>query len=353
MELAHWLCFPHEMSLGHRSKEYDLLVRSGEKERPVVYNYPFDEKQIRFNEPIPFERHTLLIYRFLPLPSLQQEELNGAQIGEHGWYHHQLLHKMLLWVDEMFVPFLNYIFQFRKDAILKTNKQSERVLYLLKILMEQIDRKNILEGIPLIPDLFTFHRDTNLMSFKEQVPYEWIGKDRDGFKYTYMFSTHTSRNFAEALLNLLRKRYHDQLFIQSLDEKAEKYEIHSKEQSYRLPKHINARIDFLENYYGLHARRENAKLKYTKAQLMFLFRILEDTGIFHKDLGKEEFALAISLLTGISFSQVYNNYPSTSKMDCEKLFGIKNRQILKAKIKEICDASRDAVTKGEKKYSFN
>jgi hypothetical protein len=51
---------------------------------------------------------------------------------------------MLLWVDEMFVPFLNYIFQFRKDGILKTNKQSKKVLYLLKILIEQIERKNVL-----------------------------------------------------------------------------------------------------------------------------------------------------------------------------------------------------------------
>jgi hypothetical protein len=351
IELARWLCFPHEMKFRNLSEDYDLLIQSKEGETPTFYDYPFpEEKHIKFNQPVEYKGCTLLTYRALTRSLIAEKELNLEIDTSHGWYHHQLLHNMLFWADEMFISFVNYIIGFKKDTLNQTERPSQTVLHLLKILIKQIDENYVINRLPLIPDLFTFRMDTTLMSYQEQVPSAWLGEKRDGFKYTYMFSRQTSRNFAEALLALLRKRFNDQIFIDSLDANYPSSPLTANKPVYCLPDKLDARITFLEEYYELNSR-ESIK-SYSRGQLLFLFKILQDDNIVLSDLNKEVMGLAISILTGVSFSQVYKIFPYNSKLKREDLFDIKNPEILKEKIDEICGKSIGAIMDGQKKYAF-
>ncbi len=351
-ELAQWLCRPNKFR-GHQSKDYDIVVISKEGERPAILDYPFPEqKAMVFGEPIPYKDWTLIVYQALPLSSMNQNELSGNEIHMHSWYHHQVLQKMLLWADEMFIPFLNYVIRLRNDSLMPTDRQSQTVYYLLNKLIDQVDQSNIRQGVPLVPDLFTFQSDTSVMSHKEEIAREWFGGQQYEHRFTYMFSHQTSRTFAEALLNLLRRRYSDQLFINSLDDKSPSNEISTSEKTPYLPEDVNARMDFLEGLYLKKSVGETHSKKYKKGQLLFLFKILEQGGIIHNDRPKEQVALAISILTGISLAQVYKMYPHHAKMDRDKLFPQLEKDAIIEYLNEIGDDAIAAISKGQKNYTF-
>jgi hypothetical protein len=351
-ELATWLCRSDEIMLSHHSKEYDFLVQTKENDpSPSLFNFPLpDEKKIPSTKPVKYENSKVLIFKFLPAATLKQKELDHAQMQQHGWYHHQLLQKTLYWTEEMFVPFLNYIIGMRKESIPNMEKQSQVVRFLLATLIKQIDTL-IIKGGTLVPDLYTFRGDTNLMSYQEQLVSDWIGKDRSGFRYKYLFSFNTSRAFTESLLDMLRRKLDDQNFIQSLDAYVPD-QIKSTEPVSHLPKDVLVRIAFLEDYYGLNSVTETHNKDYSRAQLMFLFKILEQSKIIHDDLPKEQLALAISILTGISVTQVYKLYPHKSKMDREKLFKSEYVETIIEQIRIISEDAISAISKGQKNYSF-
>jgi hypothetical protein len=346
-ELVYWIVNHNKLGLRHRLEEYDAVICTEEKDTAQLW----DINKImlagaKVGVPLSLDNQQITIYRSLTPQILRKNEiLEPSELQNYSYYQHQILTSLLYAVDEYFLPFLQRLQEFKIDKIPVTDKSSQTALALLEYAIDTIRQTGIEKREPVIPDLYTYHKDTSLMSFNDKFMYKALNQ-RDGKKYTYMFSRTTSENFATVLLELLTKKLHDQKLIASFDSSPEKNADQNK-----LPLETKERLKWMSEYFHLTALNRTERLGHTNGELMFLFRILQDEKIILDNIPKEQIALAISILTGISTNTVYNDYAFKKPYNYSKMAGspIQNSQLVNKTKNRICDAVIGVFTKTGKR----
>lgn len=348
LELIRWVDL-HDSGIGlrHRLEEYDALICTDEAESAHLWDLDeliADGAQIG----VPFAKNNskIILYKSLTPQILRKEEmLETKDLRQFSYYQHQLLRGMLYTVDEYFRLFLKHLYSVKKDKLPVANSNSESAIAMINYMIDFLTETSIKKREPLIPDLYTFHGDTSLMSFNDKYVYELLEGQRDGKKYTYMFSRTTSENFATILMEILNRKLADQKLLAAFDS-TDKNKV---EEDYKLPTTAKERLKYLVDFYKLNALSRTNRLSHTSAQLMFLFRILQDDKLILDNIPKEELCLAISILTGISTNTIYNDYAFDEPFDYGKMAGSVNSEKINAAKNIICDAVVGAFIKSGKR----
>jgi hypothetical protein len=345
-EVVYWMINHDRLVLRHRLEEFDAIVCSDENETAKLFDFDEIVKEgIEIGIPIKRNGVEIVFYRALTPQILRKKEISElSDLHNFGFYHHQLLSGVLHSIDEFFLHFLQRIEQFKFAKIAVTNKASEAGRALIEDIVDFIEQAGIKTQEQIIPDLYTYHRDTSFMSFNMKFMYESMEGQRDGKKYTYMFSRNSSGNFATVLLELLNKKLHNQKLIESFDITNEQNLL-----KYNLPGDTKERLKWLEDFYGLNTLNRVHRLGYKNSELMFLFRILQDEKLILNNIPKEQLILAISILTGISINTLYNKYSIDNPADFLKMADTHSKESVQTTKNKIANAVIGGFSKAAKR----
>lgn len=337
-----------QLGVRHNLENYDALICTDEKDTASLYNVEEIIKNgATIGTPYKQENAEIVIYNSLTTQILRKEDmLDPNEFNSFSGYQHKLLNGMLRAVEEHFREFLQEVAVYWETKIPHTDKPSEIAFGLTKLVVNFLSSTIIGKREPMIPDLVTFRGDTTLMSMNEGLIYEMLDGSRSGKKYTYLFSRTTSENFATVLLEVLNKKLQQRDEISGFDKMNQSDLEKSK---YNLPSDTKERLQWMTDYYGLNAVNRTERLAYKNAELMYLFRVLQDSKIILDNLPKEQLVLAISILTGMSCNTIYNKYPYEAPYDFRKMVDNKNPDSIKAVKNKICNAAKDAFIAAGKK----
>lgn len=344
-------CIVQHDQLGarHNLENYDALICTDEKDTASLYNV---EEIIRNGATIgiPYKQENveIIIYNSLTTQMLRKEDmLDSNEFNSFSGYQHKLLNGMLCAVEEHFREFVQEVAVYWETKIPHTDKPSEIAFGLTKLVVDFLSSTIIGKREPMIPDLVTYgERETHLILWEESRVDEMSGGRRSGKKYTYLFSRTTSENFATVLLEVLNKKLQQRDEISGFD-KMNQSDL--EKTKYNLPSDTMERLQWISNYYQLNAVNRTERLSYKNAELMFLFRVLQDSKFILDNLPKEQLALAISILTGVSCNTVYNKYPFEAPYDFQRMVDNKNPDSRNAVKNKICNAVKDAFIAAGKK----
>lgn len=342
-EFIYWVVYVERLGLRHRLEEYDALIVTDENDTAQLWNV--DEllsEGAQIGVPFTKNNSQIILYKSLTPQILRLEEIQESKdLRQFSFYQHQLLRGIIHAVDEHSRPFLHSLFHAKQGKLPVIKKTSENAIGLMKYLVDFLTKNCIHKGEPLIPDLISFCSSTSLMSCGERYVYDLLEGQRDGKKYTYMFSRYTSENFATVLIEVLNGKLDDQKFLAGFDKQRKI----SAERDFMLAATVNERLEILTKTYNLNATNRTNRLEYSNASLMFLFRILQDEKIILDNISKEQLSLAISILTGVSVHTVYNDYAFARPFDYAKMVGSEDKAKINKAKNDICNAAMGAFMK--------